>query len=121
MQSGIGPYLQSALSQRGGQFSEPLPRFGESRNGMRILLQKIDDLGAAANACVQAGIAARGVGSELDEVLGIVIERERFPNLLDLRDVIRRRDPRRQPAERLANIDGRILAGGSQIARQNEM
>src|SRR5438552_18768563 len=98
-----------------------LQGFRPAGEGLGILLEKIEHARPAAYARVQFRVASWRIRTQLDKILGIVIESERFTNFLDVRNLLLRSEPRRKTAERMTYVDGGIMAGRSELAREDEV
>jgi len=76
-----------ALSERGGQSLQALQRLRQTAEIARVLAQKIHNVRAAADARIELGITARGVRPQLDQILRVMEQLQRFAQLLNLSDL----------------------------------
>src|ERR1700689_1129214 len=109
------------LAQLGNQFIQALQRLRETGERVRVLFEEIQDFGTGAYAGIQFRIASGRVSAQLDKVLRIVVKSQRLPNFLNGRNLLRRGHARSQAAQGMPDIEGWIMAGRSQLARQNKV
>ncbi len=97
------------------------PGFIHSGVGVGILAEKFEDLRPNTDALVQLLIRALHVRPQLDQVGRLLIHRQGFANALRGLGFLFGDHSIGEAAYRVEYIDGRIVSGGRQVARQNQM
>ena len=88
---------------------------------VRGLLEEIEKLRAHTKTLIELRIRALHVGAELDQIRGLLVERQSLANLLRGRGFFRSGDFVRQAADGTQYVDGRIMPGRGQIAGKNQV
>src|SRR5258706_9442466 len=88
---------------------------------MGALLQKVEGRGGPADGGIQLRIGAGYVGTKLNQILRVVIDRERFADLLNVGKLSGTGDLRRQTADGIEDVDGGIVTRGAELPRQDDM
>ena len=86
-----------------------------------ILFQEFQQLRPQPDGRVQLRIRAAGVRAQVDQVFGALMRGHGFADFERGFFLFGRVQPRRQPAHRLQNVDGRIMPRRAQLARKNDV
>ncbi len=85
------------------------------------LAKEIRDLPPHAHHGVKARIGPRYIGAKLDEIARFFPGCEGFANAADMRHVFGCGELGGKPADRVQDVDCRIVSGGGKTARENDV
>ena len=86
----------------------------------RWLAEKEFERLAGADGGVELGVAARGVGTEVNEIFGAMVGGHGFADFAHGVFLAGRSDLAGEATDRLEDIDGGVVAGGAEVARERE-
>ena len=95
--------------------------FADYRSIRRALAEKTRDFVSGTDYRIQFRIGSGYVGSQINQVFGLAVERQRIANLAGVIGLLRSGETRLEPAYGIEHLDCRIVSGGPEIAGQRDM